>query len=148
MKVVVSGAGVQRTKELIQSANFFADILLGHTLASTIKLRIKIKSGIDVLGECGPYGSSMKRFVITLNRTNPEIVSTLAHEMVHLKQYAKGELGQIWEVTQKGMQCYGEWKGKLWKPSGKEDDYYDSPWEIEAYGREVGLYRRWLEHNK
>jgi hypothetical protein len=27
-------------------------------------------------------------------------------------------------------------------------DYYDLPWEIEAYGREVGLFVRWAEKNK
>jgi hypothetical protein len=34
--------------------------------------------------------------------------------------------------------------GKVWKPNGKEDHYFDSPWEIEAFGREVGLYQKWL----
>jgi hypothetical protein len=40
------------------------------------------------------------------------------------------------------------WEGKIYSSSKYEDSeegYYDSPWEIEAYGREVGLYRLWKQ---
>jgi hypothetical protein len=36
--------------------------------------------------------------------------------------------------------------GEVWKAKRKEDDYFDSPWEIEAYGREVGLYAKWVQY--
>ena len=46
-------------------------------------------------------------------------LSTLAHEMVHVKQYLRGELN--WSLS--------KWKGK----SGYEDvEYWDLPWEVEA----------------
>jgi hypothetical protein len=38
------------------------------------------------------------------------------------------------------------WHGK--RIDRKNMDYYDLPWEIEAYGREVGLFVRWAEKNK
>jgi hypothetical protein len=52
--------------------------------------------------------------------------------MVHVKQYAKGELkfherGNM--VTFQREQYHG-------------DEYWESLWEIEAYGREVGLYQK------
>ena len=71
---------------------------------------------------------------------------TLAHEIVHLKQWLTGEMKDHIK-SEDITKTY--WKGKLWKNSGDElDDYYDSPWEIEAYGKEEGLYARWMEHVK
>lgn len=58
------------------------------------------------------------------SRLNIETMLTvLAHEMVHAKQYAFGQLR------------VGE-NGYIWL--GKEYDvsYYESPWELEAFGRE------------
>ena len=64
------------------------------------------------------------------------LLETVAHEMVHVKQYARGELYQGIRVNKHRWQ--GEWL---------EDDidYWDLPWEIEAHGREIGLFVRWAE---
>ena len=59
-----------------------------------------------------------------------EILKTLAHEIVHVKQYVLGEL---------------RWRdaGLLYKGINHEPDnlkeYFELPYEIEAYGREKGL---------
>jgi len=59
-----------------------------------------------------------------------EILKTLAHEIVHVKQYVLGEL---------------RWRdaGLLYKGINHEAmnlmDYFELPYEIEAYGREKGL---------
>jgi len=55
-----------------------------------------------------------------------DMLTTLAHELVHVKQYECGELTQ-----------------------NSEDNipYWDKPSEIEAYGREVGLFVTWAEEN-
>jgi hypothetical protein len=57
-----------------------------------------------------------------------EIMQTLAHEMVHAKQYLRGELC--------GYSM--SWKGK--KP--RNYSYDNAPWEREAYKREEELYKR------
>jgi len=54
-----------------------------------------------------------------------DLLTTLAHEMVHVKQY---ELGQY--------------------KNEDEFDYWDKPSEIEAHGRETGLFVTWAEQNK
>jgi hypothetical protein len=36
--------------------------------------------------------------------------------------------------------------GVVWKPARKEDPYFDAPWEVEAYGKEVGLFQRFFKH--
>ena len=59
--------------------------------------------------------------------------------MVHVKQYAKNELHEY--TMKKGHRYKGEFfSDKL--------DYWDEPWEIEAHGRETGLFVRWAEKNK
>ena len=58
------------------------------------------------------------------------ILRILAHELVHVKQYLMGEL-----TFKKGQMCWK--KQKVDFKSG--EDYYFSPHEVEAYGREKGL---------
>jgi hypothetical protein len=60
--------------------------------------------------------------------------------MVHVKQYAKGELKDYLRVNK----C--KWKGKIIDSDAV--DYWDHPWEIEAHGREKGLYVKYLESLK
>jgi hypothetical protein len=65
------------------------------------------------------------------------LLETVAHEMVHVKQFARGELYESARTNKH------RWKGK-WQRSQKE--YWDLPWEIEAHGRECGLFCRWAHH--
>ena len=58
------------------------------------------------------------------------ILKTLAHELVHVKQYVMGEL----KCTTHGM----VYKRTIYSPE-TIFDYFETPYEIEAYGREVGL---------
>lgn len=66
-------------------------------------------------------------------------ISVLAHEMVHVKQYVKGEL------VDHGRYC--SWHGKKYAAEVdiNSEEYFFSPWEVEAYGMQVGLYRMYLE---
>jgi len=77
------------------------------------------------------------------------MIKVLGHEMVHVKQHAKNELATGHAVAARGgLKIYSKWMGQIWKPKGKEDAYFDAPWEIEAYGREVGLYHKWCATQK
>ena len=58
------------------------------------------------------------------------ILRTLAHELVHVKQYLVGDL--TWR--DKGML----WKGVMFAPEYLTDQL-ETPYEVEAYGREKGL---------
>ena len=58
------------------------------------------------------------------------ILRTLAHELVHVKQYLIGDLS--WR--DKGLL----WKGEIFLPEYLTD-HLETPYEIEAYGREKGL---------
>jgi hypothetical protein len=81
-------------------------------------------------------------FTITLNpnlgKRNTLLV--LAHEMVHVKQYARGELKDFVRLNRV------KWKGKIY--NDRVIDYWELPWEIEAHGREKGLYYKFLDNQR
>jgi hypothetical protein len=81
-------------------------------------------------------------FTITLNpnlgKRNTLLV--LAHEMVHVKQYARGELKDFVRLNRV------KWKGKIY--NDRAIDYWELPWEIEAHGREKGLYYKFLDNQR
>ena len=60
------------------------------------------------------------------------ILKTLAHEMVHIKQYVNDETNDT----------LSKWKGA---PIDSDAiDYYSHPWEVEAYGFETGLFTKYV----
>ena len=59
-----------------------------------------------------------------------ELIETICHECVHIKQYLRKELLELGRDTHR-------WKGKL--VNSKEVEYYDLPWEKEAYKMEIEL---------
>ena len=63
-----------------------------------------------------------------------QLSTTLAHEMVHVRQMAKG----ILKVTRKGT----FWRGKKYK---KSTPYLDQPWEVQAFGMQEIVFRRAIE---
>ena len=60
--------------------------------------------------------------------------------MVHVKQFAKGEMVDLARADKI------RWCGKMFEE--KDSNYYDYPWEIEAHGRECGLFVRWAQAKK
>ena len=59
----------------------------------------------------------------------------LAHELTHAKQYMTGEL---YDYADGGVR----WRKERYEYDPESNrDYYDSPWEIEAFGREWGLFK-------
>lgn len=85
---------------------------------------------------------SPRKFVITMNvetKTNlNKLITYMAHEMVHVKQYIKNELVDL-VSTDFELSVY---KNKKYRTSMP---YWDQPWEIEAYGRERGLTIEYFE---
>lgn len=141
--------GPRNTKILEEAAEFFAAQLLHPRTAKCIELDLEIVDKLDVQGECISEDDckNPRFFTIRLRKQKlDEMIKTLGHEMVHVKQYAKNELSKQMRMTRRGLGIGSKWHGEWWDPKGKEDDYWDSPWEIEAYGREVGLHHKWVAH--
>jgi len=81
-----------------------------------------------------------REFTITVDSTVPmrRIMESIAHEMIHLKQYATGEM----QDTDRSEVV--KWKGL--DINLQQWEYWDRPWEIEAHGKELGIFIRWAEH--
>ena len=73
--------------------------------------------------------------VIKPKRKLKEIALALAHEMVHVKQMAKG----ILKSAKNGDQI---WAGKRYS---KNTAYLSRPWEIEAFSKQELILRRAIE---
>ena len=88
----------------------------------TLEIEVKIcKFKSDCVGFC-MMGDTNREIEIEVSKdlTLKDFVTTVAHEMVHAKQYYRKE-----------MDDFGtRWKKKTIKEG---TDYYDLPWEKEAY---------------
>lgn len=152
MNLSIEGFTAKQANELEEAARFFAAQLLHPRTVQNLQIDLERDRKLDVMGECVSEDETKnpRWFTITLRgaRDDDDMIKTLAHEMVHVKQYAKNELGKELALATKGkgLKIATRWQGEFWKPSKKEDAYWDAPWEIEAYGREVGLYMKWMEH--
>jgi hypothetical protein len=119
----ITGKISNKYKTAIQ---FFADKMLSKQMQQYVSVRFSFVKDFEYLGLTHVYGYNSKdkprEFVIEVCReqTERELTMTLAHEMIHVKQYAYGELNE--EMT--------KWKGQTVCPRSIE--YDNQPWEIEA----------------
>ena len=99
-------------------------------------LLIKV-SKMDLEGQEGATAplDMIDAYVVLIRPKNlKDMGITLAHEMIHVKQLAKGTLKQVDGVNY--------WKGKRYRKNHK---YLNLPWEIEAFSKQELLFRRTLE---
>lgn len=147
MEVHVSGINATKAEELTEAAEFFARQLMDPRMVRNLSIDLEIETNLDAEGECvDEQGTRNPRwFTIRLKRQKIDgMIKTLAHEMVHVKQHAKNELQRgIVIPTRGGLKISSKWQGEIWKPKRHEDNYFDSPWECQAYGMEVGLFYKW-----
>jgi hypothetical protein len=106
---------------------YFANRLLSPQMQRNVGVRVVIRRTMPVLGITiiDDYNESglPRRFTIEMDgkQDSEEKLRTLAHEMVHIKQYCKKELNE--EMS--------KWKGQ--SVDSDSMDYDDQPWEIEAH---------------
>jgi hypothetical protein len=144
MLVSVSGISDKKFETTVKKAcEYYADLLLSKRISRNITIDLDFAGRLDKQadGYCEVTGHNLRKkprdfeIQIQKNKSKRYMMITLAHEMVHLKQYAMGELDENLAV----------WKGKRVPAS---TDYWDQPWEIEAHGREYGLWSRFAKQFK
>ena len=147
MIITIKG-GKKYQKEYVQSMIEFCQEKLMpkmDNLEINVKMR-KFPKSEEAYGYCtaidGPRPDRPREFELELHSKIPlrMLLETVAHEMVHVKQYARGELYESERQTKH------RWQGK-WLNEEKID-YWDRPWEIEAMGRESGLFIQWAQKHK
>ena len=135
----------QRTQmQLVkQAVRWYARRLLGNRLNQVVDVELVFTfNDMDgnVHGYCDWNDSSYKArdFTISIrpNLSKKQTLLAIAHEMVHVKQYAKGEL---YDLT-RSRKC--KWRGGV--VDNFNTSYWDLPWEIEAHELELTLYREFM----
>jgi hypothetical protein len=144
MKISIKGGTKSQKKYVRSITKFCVNKLMPRMSSLELDIRIHSSGKDDSYGSClATDEASLSRpreFNIHLNsklklRT---LLETVAHELVHVKQFARGELYQS-SVTMKHR-----WQGK-WL--ARTPNYWNQPWEWEAAGREEGLFVQWCEAN-
>jgi hypothetical protein len=134
------------TPELsVLALRFYAERLMSKQLCRNIKVRLIFKSGLlktDRLeAQCIWEDDNFRprEFMVTVDRdlSRRKVLMSLAHEAVHIKQYATGQLKHHMREP-----------NPRWMNKQVNDDlvpYSKLPWEEEAWSRELELYREFLK---
>ena len=121
---------------IVRAVQFYGEILISKRILKNISIEINFDDDLTDLGGASidGYNTSGKarEFTIDLSRkiSGKSVLMTLAHEMVHIKQFTYGETNE----------SLSKWQGS--HIDSDVVDYYDLPWEIEAYGKEQGLFSK------
>lgn len=123
--------------EIKSALDFYANVLMKKNLHSNIAVRVCFNDEGENTTCWEDDNIRPREFTINISSKMgyQHTFITLAHEMVHVKQYAMGELRDAMRgpTPQRWLNAPIE---------SHKIEYWDLPWEIEAYGREKGLYYR------
>lgn len=127
-------------KILVEAFNFYAKKLVSSQLAKRLVINVVFDENIQGKGQIvvvdSRYFPREFKIIVDPKQAKKEILSTLAHEFVHLKQYARGELKDYSRYPGKARFL----KRVYTLSNGEDEAYWFAPWEIQAYGLEHGLY--------
>lgn len=148
MKLTIRGRSTKRVpRSLIEAAaRWYARKLFDRKVLRKLHLTVHLKKmSIDMLGEC-VYKNPKKcnyKYEVVINKDMGErrVLTTLAHEMVHTAQYVSG---RYVSYKRESMRHLVKYEGEYHDLDTL--DYWDHPWEIDAAGRELGLYIRFINH--
>ena len=151
------GTGEKYINELVYRhlINFTLEQLISKNLKNKLKLyvyfRKKYSFDKDTVGYLQTYAQTKTvpiRFAKMYIRTDMSflnILETIAHELVHLKQYATGQLSKrIWKSDNR---VHYRWEKK---DIGVQSDieYKNRPYEIEAFEKQFPLVDKWTNYIK
>jgi len=150
MDVFIDGENPAMSDEETEIAvTWFAQRLLGKRLARNVSIDVQFEDDMDAYGYAANMDETERNpriFELQINSKIPRKrqLEVMAHEMVHIKQMARNELRmkagvKIFHDGTIVRHDVGIWMGKEYLVN--DDTYYELPWEIEAYGREIGLVR-------
>ena len=148
MLLHITGSNKKNRKLVERAAWWYAEKLMGKRLMRGLEIHINLRRNLITKEGC--EGTAIweddncdrpREFTIELDLTYSirDVLITLAHELVHVKQYVLGELKPV----HNGF----VFKKTLYSPNNLLE-YFDQPFEIEAYGREKGLLVAFLDRWK
>ena len=145
MEIDIQGIRSRKISKLIARAiEFYCSKLMFKRTVNTLDVRVEVKKKLDnnVLGLCyfDGYSDGVREFVLELKKNVllEDLLITIAHECVHIKQFAKRELKDGRVIANSSI-----WKGS--EISELKVDYEDLPWEKEAMDNEFILYTDFIQ---
>lgn len=151
MVIRIKGGSKLQKKIIREYGKWLGDELLGPKLTDLVEVQFVFDESLHEDLTDGftdwefPDGNTPPRdFTITINPklSLKNFIECLGHEMVHVKQYAKGELKQ--NMRENTMVWKRTYKYDVSVMENVNGDYHELPWEVEAHGREYGLYVKFL----
>ena len=134
MNVVIDMRKSDR-KEVIEAciALFIRELKLEKSKSTLFVFsRKNFENETGAAGMVYPYADGLITMDLDSRMSLDKLIQTLAHEMVHVKQIARGQLKYV------GKKIF--WKGERVYP--KKMSYYNHPWEIDAWRNEKVLASR------
>ena len=137
----------KRHKSLIKDAVVYgASLLMTKRLCDTLEISVRLnptlmeknKSVAEVEWLDTHYRAKSFNIELDADRSWFMHVLSIMHEIVHVKQYAKGEMVQSMKYSTL-TKFHSDWI------DDEKTNYYDLPWEVEAHGREKGMFVRWMK---
>ena len=138
--ISIKGGNKSKQEKITSMVEFCIDKLMPKMNSLNIEVKLTSIPG-DAEGYCLRESNRDFEIEVDSSLTLRKMLETVAHEMVHVKQYARREMND-WSYKE---DKYYKWKDQF-VPTNT--DYWDLPWEIEANGREVGLFIRWAEKER
>lgn len=126
--LIVDVVGSNKTKRDIayNVVHFMLQKLLPRLRNIEIEVKFS-KMDDDAVGYCMMLDNNREyQLEISKDLNIKELVMTICHEMVHVKQYVRNEMKEGQMVWKK-------------KPIASDTKYYDLPWEKEAYAMQASL---------
>lgn len=127
------------------AAQYFLRKLVSEELAERINMRIYFRNMKDDYGRCWAYQDDPLDYSIVLHSDMGRIQSlrVLAHETVHVMQYATKKMQDVWHTKDRVL-----WKNRMVKNITAGAAHFELPWEKEAYKRQNSLLKSYLKHVK
>ena len=129
-------------KNLREAIEFFASNLFTPQMKRHIEIRVRQRDlgvwhGFASIEEYNVLNQP-RSFIIELHKNDTEVekLKTIAHEMVHVKQYVRNELNDEMNT----------WKGRY--VDSDAIDYNDQPWEVEANQLGNELYEQYANKTR
>ena len=126
MNFVTAKGGNKVQREICEKVvHYMITQLMPRMRTLDIEVQLKNLTG-DAVGFC-MMEENNRMFTIEADKKMgiKDLVTTICHEMIHVKQYARKEMTD--DLVENGCAV---WRGRKVNPNTK---YYDLPWEKEAY---------------
>lgn len=143
MRIQIRGKNKKVSRnEFRYAVEWMLSMMMSKKLMSNLHIIIEFlqEKGLNGSTECLDVEYKPRSFKVRVdpNLSRNHQLKTLAHELVHVKQFSMCEMRYT-----KDHEMIKWHKQSI---NSDEMEYWDYPWEVEALGREYGIYLRYRKH--